>query len=241
GSIVSVADKLDTIVGCISVGLVTTGSQAPYGLRRQAIGALRIILEQKWDISIEELLEISWGLYGLEDEEIKQSIKRFITDRAAYILTERGIGQDVVQAVLSKEIGVLHYAAERAEMLSGKRNDDGFRNVQEALVRIMNIGKKHAEQHINEALFETDSEKELYSRFEHIKANFLEAEKQHCAKKALNELNELAEPIHAFFDNTMVMADKEEVKKNRLALVHSISKLIERFADMTMIEWKQHQ
>src|SRR5699024_9011134 len=63
GSIVSVADKLDTIVGCIYVGLVPTSSQDPYGLRRQAIGVLRVIKDRKWDISVEELFDMPFSLY----------------------------------------------------------------------------------------------------------------------------------------------------------------------------------
>lgn len=241
GSVVSVSDKLDTIVGCISVGLTPTGSQDPYGLRRQAIGILRILSDQKWEITVEELLTISESLYDINDEAVKNSINKFFKSRAAYLLSEQGVEQDVVQAVLSKEIGVFHYTIEKAKLLSRKRNDDAFRNVQEALVRVMNIGKKQQQTKINDALFQTDSEKELYNKYEQVKDSFNDAVITLDAEKALDELGKLTEPIHSFFENTMVMAEDEEIKNNRLALVHVISNLIEQYADMTLIEWKQHK
>ena len=241
GSVVSVSDKLDTIIGCISVGLTPTGSQDPYGLRRQAIGILRILSEKRWEISVEELITITERLYNINDAEVKENINSFIKNRAAYILGEHGVEQDVVQAVLAKEIGVFHYTIEKAKILSRKRNDDSFRNIQEALVRVMNIGKKQAQTNIDQTLFQTDSEKALYNKYVQVKDAVEEAILKLDAEKALVELGKLTEEIHSFFEHTMVMAKEENIKNNRLALVHVISNLIEQYADMTLIEWKQHK
>ncbi|MEI3611685.1 glycine--tRNA ligase subunit beta [Pseudogracilibacillus sp. SO30301A] len=241
GSVVSVSDKLDTIIGCISVGLTPTGSQDPYGLRRQAIGILRILSEQRWEISVEELVSITENLYEINDTEVKDNINSFLKNRAAYILSEHGIDQDVVQAVLAKEIGVFHYTIEKAKILSRMRNDDAFRSIQEALVRVMNLGKKQEQTNIEQTLFRTDSEKELYNKYVQVKDSVNEAILKLDAEKALVELGKLTEEIHSFFEHTMVMVEEENIKNNRLALVHVISNLIEQYADMTLIEWKQHK
>ncbi|MEI3606840.1 glycine--tRNA ligase subunit beta [Pseudogracilibacillus sp. SE30717A] len=241
GAIVAIADKLDTIIGCISVGLVPTGSQDPYGLRRQAIGILRILLDQKWDLSVESLLNITEDLYDITDEKIKEDIHHFIKNRATYILTEREIEQDVVKSVVTNQVGIFYYTAEKAKLLSQKRNDDSFRPVQEALVRVMNLGKKHQENVIEESLFQTDSEQQLYNTFLSIRDSFSKAETKADAEEALSQLSKLAEPIHTFFEHNMVMAEDERIKRNRLSLVYHLSNLIEQYADMTQIEWKQHQ
>lgn len=241
GAITAIADKLDTIIGCISVGLIPTGSQDPYGLRRQATGILRILSDQKWNVSVEDLLNITEELYDITDNHIKTDIHQFIKNRATYILTEQGIEQDVVKSVFSNQIGIIYYAAEKAELLAQKRNDPTFRLIQESLVRTMNLGKKHHETTIDESLFQTDSEAQLYKEFLVIHEAFNEAEQNLNAKEALNQLSKLADPIRSFFEHTMVMAEDEALKHNRLALVHLISNLIEQYADMTQIEWKQHQ
>src|SRR5690625_6221774 len=83
GAIVSIADKIDTIVGCFSVGLIPTGSQDPYGLRRQANGALRILLENKWNISVETLLNISKKRYDKKDGQLDRKSTRLNSSHVA--------------------------------------------------------------------------------------------------------------------------------------------------------------
>lgn len=240
GSIVSVADKLDTIVSSISVGLIPTGSQDPYGLRRQAIGVLRILLEEKWDVTIESLVEMVSETIGLEDESVLKELNSFFYSRAAFILAEQGIEQDIVRAVLAGGIGVLNYTIDKAKLLSNKRNDPAFKQIEEALVRVMNLSKKSTDAKIDPSLFETSSEKALYDTYNEVNNKFSQYDKQFDALNALSQLERLAQPIHEFFEHNMVMAEDERVKENRLALVNYISQLIKSYADVTLIEWKQH-
>src|SRR5690625_225967 len=240
GALVSVADKLDTIVSCISVGLIPSGSQDPLGLRRQAVGILRIVEDRKWDISIEELLSFTYNLYNV-NEDVKKEIHTFFTNRVAFLSSEEGIEQDIIHAVIDQEIGVFGYSLTKAKILSDKRNDPMFKHVQEALVRIINLSNKADTLHVEETLFETDSEKELYHQVNVIADEFTFYHDRYEAKKALEQLEKLADPIHAFFEHNMVMADDEGIKQNRLALVQQVANLIEQFANMTLIEWKQHQ
>lgn len=239
GSIVSVADKIDTIVGCISVGLVPTGSQDPYGLRRQAIGALRIMLDRKWDISVEKVLQFTQSLYDISDEKVIADLEHFIRDRVAYIFTNHGIERDITEAVLKDEIGVLHFTLDKAKLLSEKRNDESFKATQEALVRVMNLDKEEKAA-INPTLFETESEENLYNQYLEAKDTFEKELQARNARLALEALETLRDPIHHFFENNMVMAEDEQIRQNRLALISQISKTIRQFGDLTLVEWKQH-
>lgn len=240
GAIVSIADKLDTIVSNISVGLIPTGSQDPHGLRRQAIGILRILKDRKWHVTVEELVAFAMEQYDVSATAAKD-IETFIRNRAAFLLAEQQIEQDVTHAVIDGGIGVFSYSLDKATLLSAKRNDDTFKPIQEALVRVMNLSKQTESADIEVDLFETESERALYQCVVETTPIFMKYNEQYEVEAALQELEALAEPIHAFFDHNMVMADDEKVKRNRLALVKQVASLISEFADMTMIEWKQHQ
>lgn len=243
GAVLSVAEKIDTIVGIISVGLTPSGSQDPYALRRQAAGVLRILEDRKWKITLEELLKLAFDLYDEldldKDQDYQDKIYDFFKLRAGFLLKELGIEQDVVQAVLNEEIGNFNYSIEKAKILSNKRQDASFKATEEALVRILNLADKAESNVVNPDLFETDSEKQLYEQYLKSKQPFEFHNDKQEGLKAFEQLELLADPIHQFFDNNMVMADNIEIRNNRLALVSVISVLIREFADLTMIEWKQ--
>ncbi|MCG5103075.1 glycine--tRNA ligase subunit beta [Oceanobacillus alkalisoli] len=243
GAILSVAEKIDTIIGIIAVGMTPTGSQDPYALRRQAIGVLRILEEGNWEMNVEDLLQIAYGIYDeLEIEKIddyKEKIHEFFKLRASYLLKEAGIEQDIFQAVMDKEIGNFTYAMAKARHLSEKRHDVAFKEKEEALVRILNLADKAESMDITPEAFETDSEKALYEQFEQSKIDFKAHDEAHDAIQAFEQLEALARPIHGFFDNNMVMTDNKELRNNRLALVAAISSLILEYANLALIEWKQ--
>lgn len=242
GSIVSVADKLDTIVACISVGLIPTGSSDPYGLRRQSIGVLRIIHANNWNVPIETLVQIAQDsivAQGIEITTDISNIRDFIRIRASYVMRELGIGQDVIESVLSQEIGVFSYQLQKAKELFNMRNDVSYKKAQEAFTRVLNIEKQTETGDIQTDLFETESEQTLYEQFMTIRDQFLHAEQQFAAKEALDALTKLAQPIEAFFEHNMVMTDDERVRTNRLALLAALAKLIRSYADIDKIEWKQ--
>ncbi len=241
GAVVSVADKLDTIVGFISVGLKPTGSQDPYSLRRQATGILRILQERKWGITLETMFEIAMNQYNLEkNDAIQAELHDFFKLRASYLLREVAIDQDVIEAVLQNEIGFYSYAVDKAKILAEKRNDSNFKMIEESLVRILNLAKDKEQTDVDSSLFVTDSEKKLFEQYEHVYHLYQEAKEQLKADQSLSSLTLLAEPIHAFFENNMVMAEDKELRKNRLALVNKLGSIIHDFADLTVIQWKQH-
>lgn len=245
GAIVSIADKLDTIVGCISVGIIPSGSQDPYALRRQAMGVLQIAQDQKWSISIDDLLTVTENLYETLDvatvssEETNKNISAFFHARATYLLKEAGIDQDIVEAILINQIGNIGFTIEKAKVLTAKRQEVEFKSVQEAFIRVINLAKKGKDTDINIDLFENDQEKQLYDTYEKVKTIYQEQMKSFKAKNAMVTLTTLTDPIHNFFDHTMVMTEDIEIKNNRVSLLNKISVLILQFADLSKIEWKQ--
>src|SRR5699024_6142637 len=151
-----------------------------------------------------------------------------------------GVEQDVIQAVLHRKIGIFGYTTAKAGLLSEKRNDEQFKNVQEALVRILNLAKKAEQTEINPEIFATDSEKVLYERYQAASVAYKQADMRQDAEEALAQLGSLADPIHTFFEHNMVMAQDQQLKNNRLALVNNIALLINDFADLSEVQWKQH-
>lgn len=245
-AIVSIADKLDTIVGCISAGLVPTGSQDPYALRRQATGILRILRDKNWTIPLETLLDSAKSIYEklgiapVYGKEIRSELHNFFQMRAIYLLKESGIEQDVIQAVLHNEIGIVPLQIEKANALSEKRKDAAFKHAEEALVRVMNlVGKADKNGKIDPHLLETDTEKDLYKKYQEVAAAYKKANDNLDAKLELQLLGSMADEIHAFFEHNMIMAEDTQVRNNRLALIHDIAGLVSDFADLSKIEWKQ--
>lgn len=246
GAIVSVADKLDTIVGCISVGLVPTGSQDPYGLRRQAIGILKILQHENWKIPVWQLLDMTQQLYRTLDIEqaeaelVKKELDEFLRLRATYLLKEAGIEPDIIQAVLANRLGIVGYTISKARILSDKRGQEVFKPTEEAFTRVLNIAKKADKKEVDVELFETPSEAFLYKKYQEVITAYKTANESLEAEQALKELSSLTDAIHNFFEHNMVMAKDETIRENRLALIHSIATLINDYADMTKISWKQH-
>ncbi|MGP4042412.1 glycine--tRNA ligase subunit beta [Gracilibacillus sp. D59] len=246
GSVVSIADKIDTIVGCFAVGLIPSGSQDPYALRRQALGILQINQHNSWDLNINQLIEKVFALFDARDIsssekfQVLTQIESFFKQRAAYIMKEADIGADIIEAVLVNELSDFSFLLEKAKLLKGKRADANFKDKQEAFVRVMNLAAKAEEDiEVKPGLFDKKEEKELYNTYLDIKNQYRSAIAKKDANEALNQLTPLVEPIHDFFDNTMVMDKDETIRNNRLALLNVITNEINQFADLTKVQWKQ--
>lgn len=248
GAVLSMADKVDTIVGCFAVGLIPTGSQDPYALRRQAIGILEILKNQNWKLSIDQLLEQSYHILAskikLESDkvEILEQLKTFFNQRAAYIMREEDLEQDVIDAVLINELQAFSFMIEKATYLSKKRNDPTFKTKEEAFGRVINLANK-AESHysLDPSLLTEAAEKALYTAWNEMVTDYTESILNNDVETAIDRLTQLVEPIHHFFDHIMVMHEEETIRNNRLALLKQVADTILDFADFTKVQWKQNQ
>ncbi|HHU19390.1 MAG TPA: glycine--tRNA ligase subunit beta [Bacilli bacterium] len=246
GAILSVADKLDTIVGCIGVGLIPTGSQDPYGLRRQAMGIIQILEQKKWPVSFEILIDTALNQFNdsiisLDQQaDVREKTLDFIEGRISFLVKEESVAHDVIKAVTHKEIGVISHLLSKAKLLEAKRQDPSFKSAQEALGRVVNLAEIDETHHVDPTLFENESERELFTAYQEIEADYSTKMNQGQYQEALQLLEQIAPTINQFFDQTMVMVDNPSIKNNRIGLLNLIAKLIYQLANFKDIEWKQH-
>ena len=236
GRIVSLADKIDTIVGTFSIGKIPTGSQDPFALRRQALGMVHTIIEAKYTLSLRAIVGRAMDLYRITDAsargKLQQAVADFIRLRLKNVL--EGIRYDVVDAVLTHVddvYGVILRAKAVESFLAG---EDAAAGVQ-ALVRAANLAAKGKDDAMDPARFAAAEEKALFYAYEQAKKRVLAACGSHDYVGALQALASLAAPIDAFFDAVMVMDKDEAVRRNRLALLRSIDALTREVADFGKI------
>ncbi|MDQ0218272.1 glycine--tRNA ligase subunit beta [Peribacillus cavernae] len=239
GAILSVAEKMDTIVTFFSIGIIPTGSQDPYALRRQASGIVQILSEKKWELSLEKIMKASLGemeakgIMKRDRNETLHDLEQFFKARVKHLLNEQGIRYDLIDALLENEIGNIAILSERASVLEVKKQEAGFKENLEALSRVINIAVKCENKvEVSPALFENKFEAKLYEKYQAVYADYQSAGSE---TRAFELLVSLKAEIEDYFEHTMVMADDDKLRKNRLSLMKDISDLISGFAAMNKI------
>lgn len=239
GSLLSIADKLDTIIAFFGAGMIPNSSNDPYALRRSAYGIVRILINQSWNISIEDALkDIIALLKGKtvaklpNDEATQAEISDFIINRVKQLLQVKKYSYDVIDTVLASNQQNVANILSIADILQENHDDSKFKKVVESLTRIANILKKadfsEAEQ-INPDLFENNSEKALYD-----KMNLL-LDKSLDVKTLYSEFVQLQPVIDEYFDSNMILDKNEAVKINRLSQLKLIDKLALEFGDLSKL------
>ncbi|GIO05159.1 glycine--tRNA ligase beta subunit [Brevibacillus reuszeri] len=238
GAIVSMADKLDTIVGCFSIGIVPTGSQDPYGLRRMAAAIVSILVERDWQLSLDQLWDAALETYAAQGitkrpvEDVKKDLVDFFALRLKNVLQENGVRYDVIDAVLSADLTQVPDLLAKAKALMAAVEDEEFKLIVEQFNRVNNLAQKAEADQVDEALFAEDVERTLYQSYLSVSQEVSALADQ---EKVLGTLSTLREPIKAFFDQVMVMAEDQAVRANRLGLLLRLSRLIFGYADFAKI------
>lgn len=239
GSLLSIADKLDTIIAFFGAGMIPNSSNDPYALRRSAYGIVRILINQSWNISIEDALkDIIALLKGKtvaklpNDEATQAEISDFIINRVKQLLQVKKYSYDVIDTVLASNQQNVANILSIADILQENHDDSKFKKVVESLTRVANILKKadfsEAGQ-INPDLFENNSEKALYD-----KINLL-LDKSLDVKTLYSEFVQLQPVIDEYFDSNMILDKNEAVKINRLSQLKLIDKLAFEFGDLSKL------
>ncbi|OLO38898.1 glycine--tRNA ligase subunit beta [Alkalihalophilus pseudofirmus] len=242
GTIVSMADKLDTIVTCFGIGLIPSGSQDPYALRRQAAGIIQMILDKDLKLSVEEVIDLAVQvadekqLLKRDSKEVTSDLIEFFSLRVKNTLQERGTRYDIVDAVLSDSIGKVDTIVNKAQLLMEQLEQPQFKETVEALSRVTNISSKASGlTELSESLFELEEERDLYSVYVETDQKVRQALENGDVKTAYEALANTQKSINLYFDNIMVMAEDEKVKQNRLAQMKLLANTIQSFAKFNAI------
>lgn len=240
GSVVALADKLETLVGLFSIGEKPTGEKDPFALRRHAIGILRLLTESGINTPLDQLLQQALSAFNQVADEaaVLQSLQEFIFDRLAGNLKEQGYSAQEIDAVLALKPQQLADIPKRLEAVRAFASLPEAASLAAANKRVGNILKKSEEtvsSTINTALLHEAAEQALAQALDQVGP---EAERSFIANdytQSLKALAALRTPVDAFFDHVMVNADDAALKANRLALLAKLHQAMNRVADLSRL------
>ncbi len=238
GRIVSIADKMDTMVGTFSRGKIPTGSQDPFALRRQALGLVNMMMEAKYALSISSVAELAMDLYGITDEAARKKMQKDVADfmrlRLKNVLADEKVRYDIVDAVLEDVDDIYSVELRAQAVVKFLASEQAEKQVQ-AFVRAANLAKKAESSSIDAGLLKAEEEKALYQVYASVSDEVQQLLETKDYESALEALTRLAAPIDAFFDGVMVMDKDEKIKNNRLGLLKSIHIVVNKVADFSKI------
>ena len=230
GVALSVADKIDNIVGTFSQGRIPTGSQDPFGLRRQALGLVLMLIEQESTMLLSDLVDEACDLYDLEEfrDKMQVYVADFIRLRLKNVLSERGVRYDVQEAVLG-DVDLVADVPVRAAYVERLLASEGGEALVQSFVRVGNIARSVTGGTVDPARFKAEEEGALLSAYQVAATARAEGEDTLPAEQALGKA------INAFFDAVMVMDKDARVKENRLSLLKMIDDYLLETADYSKI------
>jgi len=238
-AMLSIADKLDAIVGAVGLGVEVSGSKDPFGLRRNAQGVSKIILEKKLSFSFSRLLDKVIQTHGeklnKDKAYIKSYVLTFFANRLQYILESEGFRYDLVKASLTPGIENIYHAHLRLKALDSLKDSPQFEPMILIAKRVNNILRGQAKFKVNEDLLLEKQERELYTTFSIIKDNVLPLIAKGDFAKAQRMIFRIRSTINTFFDHVLVMVDDKRLRRNRLAILQEISKLLSQIADYSQV------
>ncbi len=241
GSIISIAEKMDTIVACFSIGIIPTGSQDPYALRRQAAGIVQILLERELPLTLEQIFDITLNIHQnlrnmkRSSDIIRIDLYEFFGLRVKKLLSET-LRYDVVDAVISAGFSHIGSVVARGnDLMQAVQEVPDFKLTIESFERVSNLAAKSTGHTVNAALFTEAGERELYTAWESVTNQYNSLVDQNQTGEALALLATLRPAITNFFESIMVMVDDEAVRENRLALLAAIDRDVKRFADFSKL------
>ncbi|SNR84455.1 glycine--tRNA ligase subunit beta [Desulfurobacterium atlanticum] len=237
GISLSVAEKIDNLVGFFGAGLKPTGSMDPFALRRNAIGLVRILVEKGVFLNLWELLKESFNLYSSQGMSLNENfaindVLEFIKDRFKGLLSDR-FSHDTIDAVVGATDNLAD-ALKRIEAIEQLRKEEGFEEVLLTMRRVMNIIPEGFNP-VDIGSVDNRYEKQLLESFTEVKAEIERSIEDRNYKDALLAVKKLKDSVDAFFDNVMVMDKDEEVRNRRLSILKEISETISQIADFRKI------
>jgi len=245
GNILSIVDKLDNITSCFINNIIPDGSQDPYALRRQSLGIINIVINNKLNFSLDSIIDANINLIienrhlelnnFLNDKINKQIIKDFIFQRFRFLLLEREYRYDIVDAVFAKKPENIMDALLRIKAMQNKYSTDIFVQTITSAIRAFNLSKSSCQVVVDDTLFQEKEEYNLCQTYLKVKETVEKLSLKQKYDDVFANLETLNRPINIFFDKVLVMVENEKIRNNRLALLKSIADLYFSIADLTKI------
>jgi glycyl-tRNA synthetase beta chain len=240
GAFLSIADKIDNITSFFCLGLIPTGSEDPFALRRQALGIIAIVLDKGYSMPLKDLIDRALqnlaALFPLP-EKVAERISQFFEQRFESVFSEEGYESDLIQSILSMAFDrTLKEVEGRLDALKRFREEKDYNSFLLAIKRVHNILPKKAVSELKTGLLMEEAEKSLKENLDSMRPHLsdLLEEKRHY--EAINLLTSLTNPINKFFDHVLVMDKREEIKQNRFALLQEVWKTASTITDFSKLQ-----
>lgn len=243
GSVLAVADKIESIMSFFAVNLIPNGSNDPYGLRRQAIGIVRILEQRNWQLNLHQLQNEIVSAYHKQFSSLKfdylkhqAEVDEFLIDRIRQLLSQDQVAHDLIDTVVALPNLDPTAMQKLVQVISHHQTDHNFKSTIEALTRVLRITQKEPLTDktivsVDPNLFQTDSEKQLYQAVKVCQNNFKDSDFEQ-KYQALAQLEPL---ITAYFTVNMVMDSNLEIRNNRLHQLQQLATLIKQLGDLDQL------
>ncbi len=236
-ALLALADRLDTVCGCFSVGLIPSGSRDPFAVRRQGNGILKILFDHGIHASLEALVRWSLDAYGAGSGEIAAGLKDFFEGRLRFLFEEAGHSYDCINAALSAGSDTPLDALARVRALQALHGEPDFLSVASNFKRIVNILAQAGEvpESVDPSRMVEEAERELWTDYIRLRPMVEAAQKDQDYATALRLLASMRRVVDNFFDEVLVMAEDPRVRGNRLAMLKQMSAMFLSIADISQI------
>ena len=245
----AMSDKLDTLSGFFAINLKPTSSKDPFALRRSAIGLIRLIVENKLEIKLKDIINYSFSLFNEQDVNFdiklaQQDLYRFISDRLRFYMKEKNIRPDIIECSMSSyNIDQIYKIFNKAFILNKLIDKNIGQDIIFSYKRASNIlsdevkkNKFELSETTDPGLFKNDSEKKLYKKIQEIRKYFTSLGSGENCEKTLEVLAEAKIEVSNFFEDVIVNDDDEALKKNRLELLQLLCKTFNNYINFSNIE-----
>ena len=245
----SLADKIDTLVGFFGINQKPTSSKDPFALRRLALGIIKTIIYNKKDFKIRDLISYSSSLYvdqGFEfkNESLQKELSNFLRDRLKFYMKEETIRHDIIQASTNydnlDQLVIIFNKAKSLNKIIDKQNGidliSSYKRASSILTNELAKQKFDLSNIADPAIFKSDLEKNLFKKINELRKYFSNINKDENFDQSLVNLAESKKVVFDFFDNVIVNEDDQTIKKNRLELVQMLCKTFDNYVNFSLID-----
>ncbi len=245
----ALSDKIDTLVGFFTINLKPSSSKDPFALRRSAIGLIRLIIENKLEIKLKDILNYSCVLFTEQDlnfdiKTVQQNLFNFLSERLKFYMKEKKIRPDIIECSISSYNADQIYKIYNKAFILNKLIDRNigqdvifsYKRASNILSNEMTKNRIELENLTDPGLFKNDFEKKLYKKIQEIRKYFTSLGSREDCKKTLEVLADAKTDVSNFFDNVIVNDEDEAIKKNRLELMQLLCKTFNNYLNFSNIE-----